>query len=62
MKIGGYANLAVVHNFEVREQTTRGPMRAFIEWDFKGDASSFRLRHAFGQYSARQGHEIKPFY
>jgi len=89
MKIGGYANLAVVHNFdpllatdsfivgsippkgsdvtgarkgtivtadqtrlnfEVREQTTRGPMRAFIEGDFKGDGSSFRLRHAFGQF------------
>ena len=37
-------------NYEVREQTTHGPLRAFIEGDFEGDAESFRLRHAFGQF------------
>lgn len=38
-------------NFEVREQTNRGTLRAFIEGDFEGDSESFRLRHAFGQYT-----------
>lgn len=37
-------------NFEVREQTSHGEVRAFIEGDFEGDAETFRLRHAFGQF------------
>ena len=41
-------------NFEVREQTRHGTMRAFVEGDFEGDSDGgkeiFRLRHAFGQY------------
>ena len=37
-------------NFEVREQTSHGELRAFIEGDFEGQAETFRLRHAFGQY------------
>lgn len=37
-------------NFEVREETNHGVLRAFIEGDFEGDGESFRLRHAFGQY------------
>jgi len=89
MKIGGYVNLAIVHNFdpigssdsfivgsippkekgvsyayteasvsasqtrvnlEVREHTSLGVLRAFAEGDFEGDGSTFRLRHAFGQF------------
>jgi uncharacterized coiled-coil protein SlyX len=38
-------------NFEVREQTRHGTLRAFIEGDFEGENESFRLRHAFGQYN-----------
>jgi len=37
-------------NLEIREQTTNGQLRAFIEGDFLGDGDSFRLRHAYGQY------------
>ena len=37
-------------NFEVREETRHGTLRAFVEGDFEGDGDSFRLRHAFGQY------------
>ena len=37
-------------NFEVREQTRHGVLRAFIEGDFEGQSESFRLRHAYGQY------------
>lgn len=37
-------------NFEVREQTKQGPLRAFVEADFEGDGDTFRLRHAFGQF------------
>lgn len=38
-------------NFEVREQTKGGTLRAFVEGDFEGQSESFRLRHAFGQYT-----------
>lgn len=37
-------------NYEIREETTHGTLRAFVEADFEGDAGTFRLRHAFGQY------------
>jgi hypothetical protein len=37
-------------NVEVREQTSRGQLRAFLEGDFEGGDDTFRLRHAFGQY------------
>ena len=37
-------------NFELREPTGKGDMRAFVEGDFAGDGDTFRLRHAFGQY------------
>lgn len=37
-------------NYEVREETTHGTLRAFVEGDFVGDGDTFRLRHAFGQY------------
>lgn len=37
-------------NFELREPTSAGLMRAFVEGDFAGDNDTFRLRHAFGQY------------
>jgi hypothetical protein len=39
-------------NFDLREQTSFGPLRAFIEGDFAGTGTSFRLRHAFGQYKS----------
>ena len=37
-------------NLEIREKTTHGQLRAFVEGDFLGDGDSFRLRHAYGQY------------
>jgi hypothetical protein len=37
-------------NYEVREETRHGTLRAFVEADFEGDGDTFRLRHAFGQY------------
>jgi hypothetical protein len=38
-------------NFDLREPTDFGIMRAFIEGDFMGDGEQFRLRHAFGQWN-----------
>lgn len=38
-------------NFDLREPTEVGLMRAFIEGDFAGDGDTFRLRHAFGQWN-----------
>ncbi len=37
-------------NFDLREPTDFGIMRAFIEGDFTGNGDTFRLRHAFGQW------------
>jgi len=37
-------------NFDLREQSEFGTMRAFIEGDFAGNGETFRLRHAFGQW------------
>ncbi|TDJ48051.1 MAG: hypothetical protein E2O52_01785 [Gammaproteobacteria bacterium] len=37
-------------NFDLRETTQYGPLRAFIEGDFAGDGDTFRLRHAYGQF------------
>jgi len=37
-------------NFELRENTRFGQLRAFTEGDFVGEGDTFRLRHAFGQY------------
>ena len=36
-------------NFEIREETKLGEMRAFLEADFEGSGDAFRLRHAYGQ-------------
>lgn len=38
-------------NLEVREHTDLGTLRAFVEGDFRGDGSTFRLRHAYGQFA-----------
>ncbi|MDG1462447.1 MAG: DcaP family trimeric outer membrane transporter [Gammaproteobacteria bacterium] len=37
-------------NMDVREESSVGQFRAFIEGDFGGDNNTFRLRHAYGQY------------
>lgn len=37
-------------NWDLRDKTKYGTVRAFIEGDFGGDGTTFRLRHAFGQY------------
>jgi len=37
-------------NWEYREQTKQGEIRAFVEGDFQGVSDTFRLRHAFGQF------------
>lgn len=39
-------------NFELRENSSVGQFRAFIEGDFAGQGETFRMRHAFGQYGA----------
>jgi len=38
-------------NFDLREDTSFGRFRAFVEGDFAGDSDTFRLRHAFGQFA-----------
>ena len=38
-------------NFDLRDPTEVGILRAFIEGDFAGDSNTFRLRHAFGQWN-----------
>ena len=38
-------------NFDFRQPSDFGMMRAFIEGDFAGSNETFRLRHAFGQWS-----------
>jgi hypothetical protein len=35
---------------EIRDLTSYGPLRAFIEGDFAGNGDTYRLRHAFGQF------------
>jgi hypothetical protein len=35
---------------EIRDSTSYGPLRAFVEGDFAGDGDTYRLRHAFGQF------------
>ncbi len=37
-------------NFDYRENTSKGILRAFIEGGFTGDGNTFKLRHAFGQW------------
>jgi hypothetical protein len=37
-------------NFDMRQKTTYGTFRAFVEGDFAADGDTYRLRHAFGQY------------
>jgi hypothetical protein len=37
-------------NVDVRENTSVGAFRAFMEGDFGGTDNTFRLRHAFGQF------------
>jgi hypothetical protein len=37
-------------NFDYRQQSDVGDLRAFVEGDFGGDGNTFRLRHAFGQF------------
>jgi len=35
---------------EIRDSTSYGPLRAFVEGDFAGNNDTYRLRHAFGQF------------
>ena len=37
-------------NWDLRDKTKFGVMRAYIEGDFAGDSDTFRLRHAYGQF------------
>ncbi len=37
-------------NFDYRDATSAGILRAFIEGDFTGNGDTFHLRHAFGQW------------
>ena len=49
------ANISVSQsrlNFELREPTDLGVMRAFVEGDFAEDNDTFRLRHAFGHWDS----------
>jgi hypothetical protein len=38
-------------NFDLREPTEVGVLRAFVEGDFAEENDTFRLRHAFGQWA-----------
>ena len=38
-------------NFDLREDTSFGRFRAFVEGDFAGESDTFRLRHAYGQFA-----------
>ncbi|TDI29721.1 MAG: hypothetical protein E2P03_09815 [Acidobacteria bacterium] len=37
-------------NIDLRESTSNGNLRAFLEADFAGESEGARLRHAFGQF------------
>jgi len=37
-------------NYDLRDKTKFGTMRAYIEGDFAGAGDTFRLRHAYGQF------------
>jgi len=37
-------------NLDLRDNTPRGMLRAFVEGDFAGDGETFRMRHAYGQF------------
>ncbi len=37
-------------NYDLRDKTRFGTMRAYIEGDFAGVGDTFRLRHAYGQF------------
>jgi hypothetical protein len=37
-------------NYDLRDKTKFGTMRAYVEGDFAGDGDTFRLRHAYGQF------------
>ena len=37
-------------NWDLRDRTKMGVMRAFIEGDFASEEDTFRLRHAYGQF------------
>ena len=37
-------------NFDLREKSSVGQFRAFVEGDFAGVGDTFRLRHAYGQF------------
>jgi hypothetical protein len=37
-------------SFEMRDSTSYGQLRAFVEGDFAGNGDTYRLRHAFGQF------------
>ncbi len=39
-------------NYDLRDRTQFGTMRAFVEGDFAGDGDTFRLRHAYGQFQS----------
>jgi outer membrane DcaP-like protein len=45
-----YSAAASRFNLDLRTPTGVGAMRAFIEGDFAGAGSAFRLRHAYGQW------------
>jgi hypothetical protein len=51
--VGSDTDLTADHtrlNFEVRQDTSIGQFRAFVEGDFAGFEDSLRLRHAYGQF------------
>jgi hypothetical protein len=37
-------------NYDLRDKTKFGTMRAYVEGDFAGEGDTFRLRHAYGQF------------
>jgi hypothetical protein len=39
-------------NLDLRDKTSKGMLRAFVEGDFAGSGETFRLRHAYGQFGS----------
>lgn len=37
-------------NLDLREKTSKGQLRAFVEGDFHSEDNGFRMRHAYGQF------------
>jgi len=57
-ELGGSTNISFRQTrltFDIRGDTSTGQVRGYIEGDFFGDGSSFRARHAYGEWNGLLG-------